>query len=75
MPNDESDAPNLRATYEQLCQSYRAIDDFRAKLLGFLPVVSGGGLLVLVGRQGEFERVLLPRGDLWAGCDGSIVLL
>ncbi len=27
---------NLRAAYQQLCESYRAIDDFRTKLLGFL---------------------------------------
>ena len=33
--------------YDQLCQSYRAIDDFRSKLLGALPVVSGVGLLSL----------------------------
>ena len=26
--------------YEQLCMSYRAIDDFRAKLLGFLPLAT-----------------------------------
>jgi hypothetical protein len=31
-------------SYDQLCQSYRAIDDFRSKLLGALPVVSGVGL-------------------------------
>jgi hypothetical protein len=64
MPDiDESDAPKLRATYDQLCDSYRAIDDFRAKLLGFLPVVTGGGLVVLVGRGEEFAReFFLPMG-------------
>lgn len=34
--------------YDQLCQSYRAIDDFRAKLLGFLPLATGAGILVLL---------------------------
>ena len=34
--------------YEQLCTSYRAIDDFRSKLLGFLPLVSGSGLFLLL---------------------------
>jgi hypothetical protein len=34
--------------YDQLCISYRAIDDFRAKLLGFLPLVSGSGAFVLL---------------------------
>ena len=34
--------------YDQVCKSYQAIDDFRAKLLGILPFVSGaGGLTVL----------------------------
>jgi hypothetical protein len=30
--------------YDQLCQSYRAIDDFRSKLLGALPIVTGVGI-------------------------------
>jgi hypothetical protein len=34
--------------YDQLCISYRAIDDFRAKLLGFLPLVSGSGAFLLL---------------------------
>ena len=34
--------------YQQICDSYRAIDDFRAKLLGFLPLVSGGGIFFLL---------------------------
>ena len=38
---------SLRSAYDQLCQSYRAIDDFRAKLLGFLPLVTGGGLILV----------------------------
>ena len=33
--------------YEQLCISYRAIDDFRAKLLGFLPLATGTGIFLL----------------------------
>jgi hypothetical protein len=37
---------NLRAVYQQLCDSYRTIDDFHAKLLGFLPLVSGGVFLL-----------------------------
>src|SRR5258706_10710692 len=32
--SDEKDE-NLKAVYQQLCDSYRAIDDFRTKLLGF----------------------------------------
>lgn len=42
MPNDD-----LRATYQELCSSYRAIDEFRLKLLGFLPFASGIGAAFL----------------------------
>jgi len=40
---------NLKAAYQQLCDSYRAIDDFRMKLLGFLPLATGGGIFLLLG--------------------------
>lgn len=32
--------------YEECCRSYHRIDDFRAKLLGLLPLVSGGGIFL-----------------------------
>jgi hypothetical protein len=38
---------DLRAVYQQVCDSYRAIDDSRAKLLGLLPLATGAGILVL----------------------------
>jgi hypothetical protein len=53
---DTDGADNLRTVYEQLCNSYRAIDDFRTKLLGFLPLVTGGGLILLTGRADEVRR-------------------
>lgn len=37
----------LTSIYQELCNSYRAIDDLRTKLLGILPVVSGAGVLLL----------------------------
>ena len=46
---------NRSTAYDQLCTSYHAIDDFRAKLLGFLPLVTGEGLTVLIGRTGEMR--------------------
>src|SRR2546421_103136 len=46
MPDEKNS--NLLATYQQLCESYRAIDDFRTKLLGFLPLVSGAGIFFLL---------------------------
>jgi hypothetical protein len=39
---------NSRAIYQELCNSYRAIDDFRAKLLGFLPLATGTGIFLLL---------------------------
>lgn len=50
MPDEIKDSrpDNLRAVYQQLCDSYRAIDDFRTKLLGLLPLATGTGLFFLV---------------------------
>jgi hypothetical protein len=43
-----SSNPDIIKVYDQVCQSYRAIDDFRAKLLGFLPLASAGGAFLLL---------------------------
>ena len=57
-----TDSATLRA-YDQLCVTYRAIDDFRAKLLGFLPLATGGGLALLSGRaDGSDEDFFVPAG-------------
>jgi hypothetical protein len=42
---------NLRAVYQQLCESYRAIDDFRTKLLGFLPLATATGMFFLITEE------------------------
>ncbi|MEV7888635.1 hypothetical protein ACWD3I_20255 [Streptomyces sp. NPDC002817] len=53
----------LRAVYQEICLSYRAIDDFRAKLLSLLPVVSGASVGLLIGRDpGDPKPVWLPIG-------------
>ena len=39
---------DLRTVYQELCKAYHAIDDFRTKLLGFLPLVSGVGIFFLL---------------------------
>ncbi len=58
----------LRAAYTEVCRSYDRIDDFRAKLLGFLPLVSGTGLFFLLGRAGTnagnagSPELLVPAG-------------
>jgi hypothetical protein len=53
---DTDGAATRRTAYDQLCTSYHAIDDFRAKLLGFLPLVTGGGLILLTGRADHVRR-------------------
>ena len=59
---DSGSEANLGIVYEQLCLTYRALDDFRAKLLGFLPVVTGGGLLLLNGDGALPDSLFLPVG-------------
>jgi len=59
------DTAALRDAYGQLCASYHAIDDFRAKLLGLLPLVTGGGLAIATGKGDDVSRgFLLPLGLL-----------
>jgi len=48
-PNgNKEQCENLKELYDQLCQSYRAIDDFRTKLLGFLPLATAAGAVTLL---------------------------
>ena len=42
---------HLEKTYDQLCESYRAIDDMRMKLLGVLPLATGTGIFVLLNKD------------------------
>jgi len=48
-------ADNLRITYQELCNSYRAIDDFRTKLLGFLPLATIAGIFVLITDEAKMK--------------------
>jgi hypothetical protein len=63
-------------TYEQLCISYRAIDEFRAKLLTVLPLVTGVAIFLLVNLiKNETKPLLLPIGILWVCCYAWPILL
>ena len=42
------DPENLRTLYTELCTSYRAIDEFRAKLLAALPLATAIGIFLAV---------------------------
>lgn len=58
-------AGNTRTIYQELCQSYRAIDDFRMKLMGLLPLVTAGGIFILIADQTKLniaQKFFLPIG-------------
>jgi hypothetical protein len=52
--SDEASQEVLLAAYSEVCRSYHAIDDFRTKLLGILPISSLAGIL-LVGKDNFTE--------------------
>jgi predicted enzyme related to lactoylglutathione lyase len=54
MGGREPEPESLRRAYEEVCRSYHEISGFRAKLLGFLPLASGAGVILLL-QQGETE--------------------
>lgn len=56
-------SPGTERAYDQTCASYHSIDDFRAKLLGFLPIASSGGLfLVVQATESSSSGVLVAAG-------------
>src|SRR4051812_18525460 len=48
---DQDELANLRLAYQEVCKSYQAIVDFRAKLLGFLPLASGAGAFAVLSKD------------------------
>ena len=67
---------NLRAAYQQLCDSYRAIDDFRTKLLGFLPLATGTGIFLLLGPvSDEKTKALAQQFMVPVGVFGFVITL
>lgn len=57
---------NLRTAYRELCTSYRAIDDFRAKLLGFLPLATGTGIFLLLDKLKDMDKLAPETNSLLA---------
>jgi len=51
---DPTNPGDTKSVYDQLCLSYRAIDEFRSKLLGFLPLATGTGGVVLFTNNSLF---------------------
>jgi hypothetical protein len=46
-PHDPEQYRALLTVYTEVCKSYQAVDDFRTKLLGFLPLTSLVGIFIL----------------------------
>ena len=53
--------PDYKTAYVELCKSYHRLKDFRAKLLGFLPLGSIAGI-ILSSRLIENKAYLIPIG-------------
>jgi hypothetical protein len=70
---DTEKPENLRTIYRELCNSYRAIDDFRTKLLGFLPLVTGTGLFFLVTDKAKIDMAQPYFGPI--GVFGFVITL
>jgi hypothetical protein len=56
------------AAYERVCESYHAVDDFRMKLLGLLPIATGAGVFLLLNSNADLlgpgQRVAQQRETL-----------
>ncbi len=65
-PGFRNTAKDPSVTYSELCKSYHAIRDFRGKLLGLLPLASGGGIALLL-------YVEMPRHLIALGVVGVLV--
>lgn len=48
---------HLPAIYQQICTSYHAIDDFRAKLLALLPFATGAGIFLLLNKEATTANI------------------
>lgn len=63
---EHKDTPSettMVALYQELCKSYLAIDDFRAKLLALLPLATGAAVIALLNNlTSTTERYLEPIG-------------
>lgn len=69
----------LTTAYQEVCKGYHAIDNFRARLLGFLPLASGAGVFLLLGPkflgQSQSGGEIAPAVLLAVGLFGFAVTL
>ena len=66
---DADQLANARLAYQELCKSYQSIVDFRAKLLGFLPLASGAGAYAVLSKEPS------PPWEWVAGVFGLMITL
>jgi hypothetical protein len=59
--------PLSDTAYTQLCESYRAIDDFRSKLLGFLPAITGASILLTSKESPKLLNEWSPAFGIFGG--------
>lgn len=62
---DPDERPDVKAAYEEVCRRHDGIAEFRAKLLTLLPIASGAGIFLLIGKAGDIDKAiahLLPIG-------------
>jgi hypothetical protein len=54
----------VRLVYQEVCKTHAAIADFRAKLLALLPLASGTGVFILLGKfnNASNQKLLAPIG-------------
>ena len=60
---------SVRLAYSEVCSSYEAISDFRAKLLALLPLASGAGIFILLNNENDVEHIG------WVGVFGILTTL
>jgi len=60
--SDDADSKKTLAAYSEVCRTYLAVDDFRAKLLALLPIVSGTGGILLLANKTTLAKHLGPIG-------------
>src|SRR5215471_1915669 len=76
-PSPPSTTPSLPTLYQAICTSYNAITDWRAKLLGFLPLASGAGIFYLLNNAftGSQTNTIITDNLLPIGLVGALVTL
>lgn len=65
----------LRAEYQEICDSHRAITDFRGKLLGLLPIASGTGIFLLLDKPIKTPDTTFTTFLVAAGIFGAAVTI